>query len=247
MGAIAPGSRHVRPGAGRFVALWRSRVARAAFVAVAAAAICSPSALADGDPASDVLATQSLFLPADAGLSLARQEQLVSLVDAARARGLSLRVAMIASPNDLGSVTELWRQPGLYSRFLGQELSLLYRGAVLVVMPNGFGLYARGGVAPAAKAALAGLAPPGSTAKLGDAALTAIDHFAAASGHPLPAPSAVRTPTAGTGSGDPVAWIVFAAGLIAIVVAWTLSLRARPLQATSRNGRTWYGRGTARA
>jgi hypothetical protein len=131
--AIATATRHVRPGTGRFVALWRSRPGLAALIVIAAVAICPTSALADGDPASDVLATQSLFLPADAGLPAARQRQLVSLLGAARARGLSLRVAMIASPTDL------------------------------------------------------------------------------ASGHPLPVPSAVGAPRAGTGSGDPVAWIVFAA------------------------------------
>ena len=48
---------------------------------------------------------------------------------------------MIASPTDLGSVTELWRQPQNYARFLAQELSLLYRGPLLVVMPNGYGRY----------------------------------------------------------------------------------------------------------
>ena len=47
---------------------------------------------------------------------------------------------MIASQSDLGSVTALWRQPELYARFLDQELSLAYRGPVLIVMPNGVGL-----------------------------------------------------------------------------------------------------------
>jgi hypothetical protein len=136
-------------------------------------------------------------------------------------------VAIIASPSDLGSVTELWRQPQLYSRFLDQELSLVYRGAVLVVMPNGFGLDAPGGVTQPARAALAGLASPGSGARLGDASLRAIERVAAASGHPLPAPSAEQVP--GSGSGEPVSWLVFVAGLAAIVVAWTLSVRARPL------------------
>ena len=37
------------------------------------------------------------------------------------------RVAIIASPPDLGSVTELWHQPQNYARFLAQELTLIYR------------------------------------------------------------------------------------------------------------------------
>jgi len=31
--------------------------------------------------------------------------------------------------------------PQSYARFLGQELSQVYRGAVVVTMPNGFGVY----------------------------------------------------------------------------------------------------------
>jgi hypothetical protein len=187
-------------------------------------------ALADGDPASDVLATQALFLPADAGLSPRRQAQLVSLADAARRSGVSLRVAMIASPADLGSVTELWRQPQTYARFLAQELSVVYRGTLLVVMPSGFGVNAPAGVAPSVRAALTGLPPPGSASRLGAATLTAIERIASASGHPLPAPSAGGAPAPGATSGDVVPWLVFAAGAMLIAVAWTLSLRARPLR-----------------
>jgi hypothetical protein len=200
-------------------------------IAAAVALACAPAAaLADGDPASDVLAAQSLFLPADAGLQPARQAQLESLLGAARARGLSLRVAIIASPTDLGSVAELWQRPALYARFLGQELSLVYRGPVLVVMPNGSGLYATGGTAPAATAALATVAPANGTGRLGLVALSTIQRVAAASGHPLPTPSAGAVTRPSRGSSDVVAWLVFAAGLAAIIVAWALSLRARPLQ-----------------
>ena len=75
-----------------------------------------------------VLATQSLFLPQDAGVPAGRQAQLISLLATAQRSGVPLRVAVIASATDLGSVTELWSQPRLYARFLGQELSLVYRG-----------------------------------------------------------------------------------------------------------------------
>ena len=62
---------------------------------------------------------------------LEQQAQLVALLAAARRSGYQLRVALIASSTDLGSVTELWRQPQSYAQFLGQELSLVYRGPVL--------------------------------------------------------------------------------------------------------------------
>ena len=35
----------------------------------------------------------------------------------------------------------LWRQPQTYARFLGQELARFYPRRLLVVMPNGYGLY----------------------------------------------------------------------------------------------------------
>jgi hypothetical protein len=214
----------------------RARATAVAFVAAAAAALVTAGvALADGDPASDVLATQSLFLPQDAGVSAARQSELVALLDEARRRGAQLRVAVVASPADLGSVSERWRQPSSYARFLDQELSLVYRAPLLVVMPNGLALYEPGARTPAARSAIAALPAPGSISRLGDSTVTAIETFAAASGHPLTAPGAVG-PSAGPSSGaDAIAWLVFALGALAIVVAWTLSLRAQPLQATSRS------------
>ena len=48
-------------------------------------------------------------------------------------------MAIISSRTDLGAVTGLWRQPRNYARFLGLELSLAYKGRLLVVMPNGIG------------------------------------------------------------------------------------------------------------
>lgn len=208
-------------------------------VALAGIATCSVRpALADGDPASDVLATQTLFLAQDAGVPGPQQVQLASLLGTARRSGLSLRVAVIASPADLGSVTELWREPQTYARFLGQELSLVYRATLLVVMPNGFGVYRPGKVPPALARALAGLPPAGTASRLGGVTLTAIQRVAAAAGHELPVPSASGAATPSSASSGTVPWIVFAAGLVLIVAAWTLSLRARPLQLTSVKDRT---------
>jgi hypothetical protein len=183
------------------------------------------SARADGDPASDVLATQSAFLPQDAGLTANQQTELGALLAAAQHRGYPIRVAVIASATDLGSVTALWRQPQNYARFLGQELSLLYRGPLLIVMPNGYGLYQAHG-AHAERAALRRLAAP--KGQLGAATLTAIQRVAKASGHGLPIPSTVTPPGAATN--DTVPRLVFALGAAVVVAAWGASLRARPLR-----------------
>jgi hypothetical protein len=199
-----------------------------AVVALASGWAAAP-AQADGDPASDVLALQTLFLPQDAGLPLGQQAQLVALLAAARRGGYQLRVALIASSADLGSVTELWRQPENYAEFLGQELSLVYRGPVLVVMPNGFGLYRRDRPPSAEQTALVGIRAPTATAGgLGTAALGAIRRLAAESGHVLALPRTTVPSAATSGSAATVSWLVFAIGIALIAVAWAASLRAQP-------------------
>jgi hypothetical protein len=199
----------------------------AAALALAVLAYSTDPARADGDPASDVLTTQTLFLPQDAGISGAQLRELGSLLQAAANGGLPLRVALIASPTDLGSVTELWRQPETYARFLGEELSLTYRGRLLVIMPNGFGVFDQGLPVTAAQAVLRGLRLAAPGPGLGATALTAIRRVAAVSGHPLALPAAVTT-TRGR-SGDSASWIAFLAGVVLIALAWVASLRARPL------------------
>lgn len=185
------------------------------------------SARADGDPASDVLATQSLFLPQDAGIPVGQQSQLTGLLEAAARSGYPIRAAIIASRTDLGSVTELWRQPATYARFLGQELSLVYRGPLLVVMPDGYGFYRQAGQLAAAQSALASLRKPVSGAELGAATLTAVERLAAASGYSIPIPPATATATAGGGP-DTIRVIALAIGAVLIALACTASLRVRP-------------------
>lgn len=183
---------------------------------------------ADGDPASDVLATQPLFLPQDAGLALRQQEQLADLLREASHGGFQIRVALIASPADLGSIPELWRQPATYARYLGQELELVYSGPLLVVMPNGYSVYRAGGARPAERAAIAELPAPG--AALGLAAIGAVRRIAAADGHSLTLPNA--SVAASPGSENAIAWLVVTVGAALIALAWTLSLRARPVRRT---------------
>jgi hypothetical protein len=199
--------------------------------ATAPGAVWVPSARADGDPASDVLSSQALFVPQDGGLSATQQAQLAALVAAARANGYDLRVAVIARSADLGSVTALWRQPANYARFLGQEIALVAHGPLLVVMPNGYGYTPTPG-ARAATPALGGLAAAGPA--LGAGAITAVRRLAASAGHPLPL-MAVGAPSPGpTGGGAVVAWGVFGLGWLAIVAAWGVSLRVRPARWRAR-------------
>src|SRR6185312_4162247 len=118
-----------------------SRVGRCALglLVVLVAMVPASAARADGDPGSDVLVYQPLFLGADSGVSISQQSQLGGLLRSAARAGFPVRVAIISSRSDLGAVTGLWRQPRNYARFLGLELSLAYKGRLLVVMPNGIG------------------------------------------------------------------------------------------------------------
>ena len=113
--------------------------ALALLLAVVVAAGAAGSARADGDPASDYLLGSKVFLPYDAKFPPKQKAELVGLIAAANKAGFKIRVAVIFSSYDLGSVTSLWRKPQTYAKFLGVELSFVYKQRLLVVMPNGFG------------------------------------------------------------------------------------------------------------
>ncbi len=199
------------------------RATAALAVAALAAGLPAAAARADGDPASDVLASLPLFVPQDSSVTPARHAQLDSLLRAARRAGYPVRVALIASPSDLGSVGELWHQPQAYARFLAAELTLVYRGPLLIVMPNGYGVAGTGAKA----AALRGARAPGGD--LAGAAVDGVARLAAASGHHVAIP-AQSQPESPDGSTDALAWIVFVLGAVAIAAAWVASLRARRLR-----------------
>jgi len=97
----------------------RRRALLAAFVL---AAIAVPAALADGDPASDFLLSQSSFLsPYDGHISRAQQKRIEAMLQSAKEQGFPLRLAVIATRYDLGAVPILYRKPQTYAKFLAQE------------------------------------------------------------------------------------------------------------------------------
>jgi MYXO-CTERM domain-containing protein len=151
--------------------------------ALCLAAVASQPARADGDPASDYLLAQRVFVPFDGKIPSAEAGRLAQLLHDGAARGYEVRVALITTQYDLGSVTSLWRQPQRYALFLGQELYFVYRGRLLVVMPNGYGVSRGGKPEPAMSKALDGLAPPrGGGAGFVTAAERAVRRLAGSSG-----------------------------------------------------------------
>ncbi len=167
------------------------RLVTALLVAVLAAAWTPGNALADGDPGSDVLVYQPLFVASDAGVSLAEQVKLGNLLRSSAHSGAPLRVAIISHRSDLGAITGLWHRPQAYAHFLGYELSLAYRGELLVVMPDGLGFNWPGHSTTAAARVLGSIAIRPGGAGLAAAAQAATSRLAAAAGvHLKPVPAA---------------------------------------------------------
>ncbi len=164
-------------------------------LALAALALVPAAARADGDPASDVLYNGRVFLPFDAKINGKNQLQLEQVVNAAWKAGFPVKVAVISSQYDLGSVGVLWQKPQLYAKFLGQELAFLYKGRLLIVMPNGYGLV-NGKHSTAAERKLLAKVPigPGGDGMTASAA-NAVRALAAASGAKLPKPVSRTTNT----------------------------------------------------
>ena len=149
-------------------------------------------------------------------------------------------MALIAARGDLGAVTELWRQPAQYARFLGTELTDVFSGTLIVVMPNGYGVWIVG-----RHASNAALRRAGSS--LIGAPLPGLD------GRPRrrpssrcagsPPPPGTRCPTRGSGVPSPgrgssgvgsVAWAALGAGALLILAAWVGLAASAPVASQGR-------------
>jgi hypothetical protein len=201
-------------------------------VLAAACWLAVPAARADGDPASDVLLTESVFIPYYVQLPKASTSELKQVVGEAKAQGYTVRVALIGNHYDLGSVAVFWLRPKPYARFLGQELAVtgLYKNRVLVVMPNGYAIARNGKALPAEQKVLDGLPSPAESGKdVATAALTAVQRLAAHDGVKLAVAVPKTEPTASGGSaaGDRLKILAGALTLLAIGVALEIGRRAR--------------------
>ena len=121
---------------------------------LAAAALIPASALADGDPASDVLLGENVFYPYTPPVSAALQKTLNTETAAARRAHFPIKVALIASPADLGMIPDLFNKPQKYADFLDQEISFQNKQLLLVVMPAGYGVQGLPATAISATASL---------------------------------------------------------------------------------------------
>jgi hypothetical protein len=215
---------------------------RRALRAIAAAAVVAllipAAARADGDPASDVLLTDTVYLPYTPP-SAAVTRDLRGVIASARSAGTPLRVAVIAARRDLGAVPDYYARPGEYARFLSGELGALNqfqhptpggtqpeRDPLIVVMPAGFGT---SGFPPGADAQLRDIDLSGDVSPdgLAKAAGFAVQELAKKSGHPIAAVFK-RPPGSGGGGGSALVPLLVGLGLLVLaVVAVFFRLRAQ--------------------
>jgi hypothetical protein len=159
-------------------AWWAIAAALAAAIAVAAAA---PAARADGDPASDYLLVQNVFVPYESPAAAGVSADLERAVSAVYLHGDRVKVAAIFTKDDLGSVPSLFGHPAEYAQFLGIEIGFWYAGPLLVVMPGGFGVYDGGRSTAAEQQVLRSLSvAAGSSDDLVRSATAAVQRMAAA-------------------------------------------------------------------
>ena len=171
------------------------------FLALVALALLAPAALADGDPASDFLLSQSSFLsPYDGKIPTAQQKRIEAMLQSAKAQGFPLKLAVISTRYDLGAVPILYKKPQTYAKFLAQEDYYFWKDELLVVMPNGYGLYKLKNLPPGDKAVIAKLPKLDTTSgpALADAAERAITALAARRGLTL---------STGSGSSGNSVWV----------------------------------------
>ena len=193
--------------------------------ALALALVLPGSALANGDPASDVLPFQQVFLPYEAPVSKSAATRLEKTVAAANEKGYRIRVAVIPFTGDLGTAVSLWRHQQAYSKFLAKEIAFSYAGRTLIAMPSGFCIY--NGDKPVTKElrALKSVQPGATPTELAESSADAVHALAAADGVTVPK---------SFGSSATHDRLILAAALVALLLV--LFVPVRPVGRRARGG-----------
>jgi hypothetical protein len=200
-------------------------LARRAAIVAALLLLCTPAVVwANGDPASDYLLVQSVFLPFNAKVDPGATADLSDTIREADKAGFRIKVAVIGTRYDLGTAFSLYNKAQKYAEFLGLELSFQYRDHLLVVMPEGFGSSIDGRLDPRGVKVVKRLPAPGTdTTKQVEAATEAVRRLAAASGHVL----AKGSSGGGSATRDRITIAAAVTALIALLAAIVLFRRGR--------------------
>ena len=193
---------------------------RALVVAAAAALVAVPLARANGDPASDTLITNQVYIGPEVPISNSDRDALTKTVAAANERGYPIRVALIPFTSDLGTAVSLWGHPQDYAKFLGSELAFVYTKPLLIAMPSGFGVYHRNKAVAKEQRVLARLRPGKTPTAVAQQTTKAVRALAAQQGIDLPAVKEKSTATRDR-------LLIAAAGVLFLVIVLVPGRRLR--------------------
>jgi len=192
-------------------------------MAVVLVLLVPASARANGDPASDVLLVNQVFLPFEAPISKSAADDLRKTVASANSKGYKIRVALIAFTGDLGTAVSLWRHPQNYAKFLASEIAFVTTDRLLVAMPSGWGFYDKGKQVAKEQAVLSKVRPGTTPTPLAESATTAVRALAASAG------VKVSTPSGSSGTRDR---LILGAAVVALLLV--LAVPARLVRRRSR-------------
>jgi len=169
---------------------------------------------------------QQIFFPFDVKFPAEQKAQFTALVQKANGAGFKIRIALISSAYDMGSVTVLYGRPRTYARFLGEELSFVYKQRLLVAMRNGLGFNWKGHPSAPAYAVLAHIPVKADPAGMLETAQAAVQRLAAADGVVISPPTNVSAPGQ-SNSHDRLLIIIGIAALLVLTAAGRFALRLR--------------------
>ncbi|HYZ78253.1 MAG TPA: hypothetical protein VE596_12850 [Gaiellaceae bacterium] len=168
---------------------------RLATLALAATVVAAGAEIthAHGDPASEVLVSDNVFLSFESPYGSSEGRALETLTDEAKRQGFPVKVAVITQRSDLGPDNDLYGRAEPYALHLATDLTSSYVGTLVVAMngrPGGFAVQGPGATLAARRALTRMKLPrtPLTAAELARLAAVAAQRVAAASGHHLSIP-----------------------------------------------------------
>jgi hypothetical protein len=138
-----------------------------------------------GDPASHYLEAEQLYPALASRPSQARELRLLGLLQAAERRDYPIKVALVATVDDLTDEPQMLRRPQAYADFVASELGGGLEAPVLIVTPYGLGVSGQRG--PRVPVRGIGVPRRADGDALAATAMVAVRRLAASDGHPLPA------------------------------------------------------------
>ncbi len=215
-------------------------------VCVAASLGAATPASGHGDPTGHYLETDALYPSVADRASQAIELQLLGVLQAVQRDGYPVKVALVASKDDVADTPGMFRQPQRYAERLVADLEVArpVTAPVLVVTPNGTGVAGRAMVGDAYGPVTGTDAPtllgplgarrPADGDALAKLAIATVRRVARVGGHALPAnvpPARLLAPGPSRGvptDGSTPGWLPFAVFAAVFLIAWlAFELRTR--------------------